>query len=108
MRIISDVLGKEFTSVEECQKAEEEYSKQLAEKEAKKQELMTQRKERASEIEQSYQKVLEARKEYNKLVDNFVKDYGSYHFSVTKNIDKLEPLFPLSGWFDDIFNMFWK
>ena len=105
MRIISDVLGKEFTSVEDCQAAEAEYAKQLAEKEAKKQELASQRKERAAEIEESYKKVIEARNEYNKLVDAFVKDFGSYHLTVKGHGS---PFAITDSWFDDVFNIFWK
>ena len=43
------------------------------------------RKERAKAIEEQYKKVVEARNEYKKLVDDFTKDYGSFHMSVKSN-----------------------
>ena len=50
-----------------------------------KEQLANTRKERAKAIEEQYKKVVEARNEYKKLVDDFTKDYGSFHMSVKSN-----------------------
>ena len=72
MRIISDKTGKEYSSVEECLKAEEAYEKEQAEVAAKVEAAKAERKQRAKEIE-------EAGNKYYELLNAFIKDYGSYH-----------------------------
>ena len=74
MKIYSEITGKEYKTVEECQKAEEEIAVQRAAEAAKADKLKKERKERAAEVNEAY-------KNYMKLLNNFVKDYGSYHIS---------------------------
>ncbi len=74
MKIYSELTGKEYKTVEECQKAEEEIAIQLAEKQAKEDQLKKERKERAAEVDAAY-------KNYMKHLNEFMKDYGSYHVS---------------------------
>jgi uncharacterized FlaG/YvyC family protein len=74
MKIYSEITGKEYKTVEECQKAEEEIAIQRAAEAAKADKLKKERKERAAEVDEAY-------KNYMKLLNNFVKDYGSYHTS---------------------------
>lgn len=74
MKIYSEITGKEYKTVEECQKAEEEVAIQRAAEAAKADKLKKERKERAAEVDEAY-------KNYMKLLNNFVKDYGSYHVS---------------------------
>ena len=38
----------------------------------------------------------DARKAYNKKVNDFIKDYGSYHYSITKKLDDDEYRDPLN------------
>ena len=40
------------------------------------------RKERAAEIEKARDEYLAARDKYNTLVNNFCRDFGSYHYSI--------------------------
>lgn len=74
MKIYSEITGKEYKTVEDCQKAEEEIAIQRAAEAAKADKLKKERKERAAEVDEAY-------KNYMKLLNNFVKDYGSYHTS---------------------------
>lgn len=93
MKIISEKTGKEYTTVEECVAAEEQYDKELAEKKAaeekalveakaKKEALVAARKERANEVEEAYKAILAAQKAYREKLDAFVKDYGSFHMTI--------------------------
>ena len=82
MKIYSEKTGKEYKTVELCLAAEAEFDKQVALEKAKKEELATQRKARAAEVEDSYKKILEAQKEYKEKLNQFVKDYGSFHMTV--------------------------
>lgn len=92
MRFYSDVCHKLFDSEEELQKAEKALTAK-ADEEAKKK---AERKEAADKIQEAYDKIHEDCKEYNKLVDEFVKKYGSYHKTVTSPIK-----------FGDVFDSFW-
>lgn len=92
MRYYSDVCHKLFDSQEELQKAEKALT-QKNDEEAKKK---AERKADADKVQTAYDKVVEDCKEYNKLVNEFVKKYGSYH----KTIDT-----PIK--FGDIFDSFW-
>ena len=57
---------------------------------------------RANEIkyfplgEDAYKVMEDARKAYNKKVNDFIKDYGSYHYSITKKLDDDEYRDPLN------------
>lgn len=82
MKFYSEQLNKVFETEKECVAAEEKYAAELAAKQAKEKQLADTRKQRAKAIEESYKKVVEARKEYKKLVDEFTQDYGSFHMSV--------------------------
>jgi hypothetical protein len=89
MRIISDVTGKIYSTVEECQKAEELYAYEQEQKkkaeEARKLEekkKQTERAKDAKEVDEIRQEMFAAQKKYREAVDKFVKKYGSYHFSV--------------------------
>lgn len=84
----SKLLNKPFDTLKELQEAEAEFHKANEEKEK----LASEKKARAEEIKLLKSKTIEARKEaqklikeaddaYNKAVDEFIRDYGSYHES---------------------------
>lgn len=75
MKIYSEITGKEYKTVEECQRDEEQVAVQKAAEAAKADKLKKERKQRAEEVNEAY-------KNYMKLLNNFVKDYGSYHLSL--------------------------
>ena len=103
MKFYSENLKKFFDTEKECLAAEEE-SKRKAEVEAKKkEELANARKERAKAIDEAREVMIKAEKDYNKLVREFIKDYGSYHFSYSSNdVDDDE----LNDLFDSLFRLF--
>lgn len=85
MKYYSEKLDKLFEDEKALLKAEDEHDVRVAAEKAKQEQLANTRKERAKAIEESYKKVVEARNEYKKLVDEFTKDYGSFHMSVKSN-----------------------
>lgn len=89
MKYYSDKTKKLYDSVELLTEAETEFDKENAAK-IKAQE---ERKARATEIEAARKEVLAAQEKYNKLVNKFIKDYGSYHSTITREIDSMADLF---------------
>lgn len=78
LKYYSEKLDKLFNSEEELVAAEAE----VEQKENEKKKLMEERKERAKEVEDALQELSEARKRYYKLLQDFCKDYGYFHYSV--------------------------
>lgn len=97
----SELTGKTYESKEECLEAEKQHEIQIKGKEEK--------GKRAKEIKDAYEHYLKVTEEgrkksidaYNTYVDlknKFVKDYGSFHMTVTNEENQLpdvnvEPLF---------------
>ena len=92
MRFYSDVCHKLFESQEELEKAE----KALVQKNGEEANKKAERKADADKVQAAYDKVIEDCKEYNKLVNEFVKKYGSYHKTINTPIK-----------FSDVFDSFW-
>ena len=92
MQYYSDKTKKVYKTVDELNDAEKKYDdNQLAI--AKRND---ERKARAKEVEDAYKVMEDARKAYNKKVNDFIKDYGSYHYSITKKLDDDEYRAPLN------------
>ena len=85
MKYYSEKLDILFDDEKALVEAENEHDAHVAAEKAKQEQLANTRKERAKAIEEQYKKVVEARNEYKKLVDEFTKDYGSFHMSVKSN-----------------------
>lgn len=92
MRFYSDVCHKLFESQEELEKAE----KALVQKNDEEAKKKAEREADADKVQAAYDKVIEDCKEYNKLVNEFVKKYGSYHKTINTPIK-----------FSDVFDSFW-
>ena len=71
MKYYSEKTKKLYESEKELKEAE----KGLLELEVKEKEKREQRSARAKEVEEAY-------KNYQKLLKDFIKDYGSYHMSL--------------------------
>lgn len=82
MQIISEKTGKEYPSVEACLADEKKFDEAIALEKKKKEELVTARKARAAEVEDAYKAVCDAQRAYREKLDNFIKDYGSFHMTV--------------------------
>ena len=74
--------GKEYTSVEECMKAEKAFDEAVAAEKRKKEELQKSRKERAQKVEDAYKAMVDARTAYNEELNKFIKDFGSFHYTI--------------------------
>jgi hypothetical protein len=82
MKFYSESLNKLFETEQALVEAETAEADKKAAEEAHAKQLAATRKDRAKAIEESYKRVVEARQEYKKLVDEFTRDYGSFHMSV--------------------------
>lgn len=81
-----------YKTPEECEAAEAKYDAKLKEEEDRKTKLTEERKVRAAEVEKAYAEVVDAQKAYHKLLNEFIKDYGSFHMTFG-NRSRLDDLF---------------
>ena len=95
MKFYSEKLNKLFDTEELCQQAESQHEKAVAEAEAKKKALADERANRAKTVEELYKKAVEAKQTYDKALHDFVKDYGSFHFTFKTT----DPFFGIFDWF---------
>ena len=93
-KVYSDILNKVFNTVEDLEAAEQEYARQLKErerlrKEKEKQvaELKEKRAARAKEIEDALKERDALDKKINELVRAFTRDYGSFHWTYKGDTD---------------------
>lgn len=96
MKYYSEVTNKVYDTPEELEVAE----KEVLEAEAQKKERIAKRTERAKEVENAYAKAAEAQREANEILENFLKDYGSFHTTIKEPVK----CFP----FTDIFDLMLK
>ncbi len=112
MLYYSEILNKKFVTEEELRAAEEKFA--LAKKE--KEEADNIKKEDAKKVEEALQHLLKVKKEANKAVataqdeylklrDEFVKKYGSWHYTYT---DKDGERYEFFGSIKDIFTDFFE
>jgi hypothetical protein len=94
MKYYSDKTKKLYDSVELLNEAEMAYDEAHA-AELKKAE---QKKQAAEAIKAARKAVIEAQSRYNELVNQFIKDYGSYH-ETYRDGDVVS--------LRDIFNLYW-
>ena len=122
MKIISEITGKTYPSVDECLKAEAQFKAEQQRKEAE--QLLAKQKaeaervakekargERAKEVEKAYQNALKVREDcqkkineadanYQKLLGAFLKDYKQFHFTVQSTTNN-----PIPSLLFDFFNI---
>lgn len=101
MKYYSEKLEEFFDSANECKQAEEIAAEKERAEEKRKSELAENRKARAKEIEDAYRAIMEAQEKYDNLLTEFVKDYGSFHMTISEPRKRLDP-------WKDIFNLFFK
>ena len=94
MKFYSELTKKVYDTHEAVEAAEQE----IKEREAAKQKLAEKRADRAKEVEDAYKAIITAQKHYQELVNQFIKDYGSFH--MTYKDEDVPSLFDL---FDIIF-----
>jgi phage I-like protein len=87
MKYYSEELKKFYDSAEECSDAEKKFEEEMFAAETKRKALAEKRSARAEEVEQAYAALSDARKTYYDKLNEFVKDYGSFHMSI-KGVDE--------------------
>lgn len=99
MKFYSDVTKKMYDTEIECREAENVFNKALKEKEEAERKKSEERKARAQKVEEARKKVEDARaelskanKNYTNILNEFCKDYGSYHYSITSPVKLSEYL----------------
>lgn len=106
MRYYSDVTKKIYESAADLNKAEDLVKKEIEAKKAKETKLKNERAARAKVVDTAYQDYIDARKavdkkykDANRLLKDFIRDYGSYHTSIT-DVDRGDSWYfsPLSQW----------
>ena len=94
MLYYSEVTKKAYKTAEECQQAEFKVKEAENLEKIKKERLANERKARAAEVENARQALNEAQKNYHKVLEAFIKDYGSYHYTET-SVDNIPTLFDM-------------
>lgn len=90
MKFYSELTKKLYDTQEDLQKAEIAITKSKAD-----------RAERAKEVEKALKEATEASKKANKLLQDFVKDYGSFKTTIKdENVEDINSMF----W--DVFDKF--
>ena len=91
MKYFSEKTKKFYDDVKACEAAEAEFDAEMAKIAEEKKKLAEDRKERAKEIEDAYKEMQalnkaarDGEKRYIELRNKFVKDYGSFHMTVSK------------------------
>ena len=102
MRYFSDVTKKVYDSAAELLKAEQEAELEQKKKlelerkeKEKKEQMAAERKARAAEVEEARKAMVTAQSHYKEVLEAFVRDYKSYHFTTTdtKEIPTLFDMF---------------
>ena len=98
MKYYSEVTKKVYDTEEALKEAEVKEEEKLAKVKLEKEERAT----AAKEVEEAFKKANEAYKEARQKMDEFVKKYGSFHYSVTSSeVPATKSLF------DYLFDSFW-
>lgn len=82
-RYYSDITNKLYDSMDDLEKAEKKTIAEREEKKAKEQKKADERKARAQEVDDLRKTYVDARKAYTEALENFCKDYGTYHTSIS-------------------------
>jgi len=103
MKYFSEVLNKFFETEKECADAELDYrnKEEVAKKE--KEEKAAERKARAKEVEAAYAELQAAQEKYSEVLSAFIKDFGSFHMTISSPLTR-NPSF--NKLFDSFFDHF--
>lgn len=81
MKYYSELTNKVFDTQEACEKAEAEHLAKQKAAEEKQLALKNEREARSKAVVDAFKKARDAESEAQKLLKEFVKDYGSFHMS---------------------------
>lgn len=100
MKYVSEITKKAYDSEKECLLAEQEFQKKQEKERAAKEKKTAERTKRAKEVEEAYKAAVEANKVYREKLNDFVKDYGSFHMTYSSTSDLINDVF------DSVFKFF--
>ena len=100
MKFYSEKTKKFYDTYDECVKVEDEILKKERAEAERKAKLEKNRASAAKEVEAAFKAVNEAVKKRDKLLEEFVKNYGSFHMTLDGS-DSDSDMFRLS----DLFNL---
>ena len=92
MKYYSEVLDRVFDSEKELVAEETKAKNAEIEKRILEQKKAEERKSRAAEVEKARIAANEAATNYRKLLEDFCKDYGSYHYTIKNPSDNKNPI----------------
>jgi len=92
MKYYSDLTKKFYEDPSECESAEEAFKEEQKKKEEEALQKSNARKEAAKKVDEAYNNLVAAKKEYEKVLSDFCKEYGAYHTSINKD--------SISDWLD--------
>lgn len=72
-----------YSAEDACLRAEKDYQRKLESQQEKQKALAAEKKARADEVVNTYKALQAVDREYLKLRDEFVKDYGCFQFTFT-------------------------
>ena len=98
MKYFSEITEKVYDTQEELETAE----KEVLDEQKAQEEKLTKRAERAKEVEAAYAKAAEEKEQADELLNEFLKDYGSFHTTVKKPVKKINIF---DDWFNSFFNI---
>ena len=99
MRYLNDYTNEVFANADDCAAAEKQYEEKKAKERAEKDKLAAERKARAAEVEEARKAMVIAQNKYKELIEAFVRDYKSYHYS-SHSVDDIPTLFSsFFNWF---------
>ena len=90
MKYYSEDLKRLFDSEDELTKAEAKAKEVALAKETKEKQLREERASRAKEVEEALKAARDAEKKANKLMNDFVNDYGSFHTTIKDTFDPFD------------------
>lgn len=88
MKYYSEETKKMYNSEKECADATTAFLAEKEKAEAEAKAKKEKRSERAKEVELAREKMRDAQKNYADVLNQFVKDYGTYHWS-TSSVEDL-------------------
>ena len=98
MKYFSEITKKVYNTPEELEIAE----KEVLDEQKAQEEKSAKRAERAKEVEEAYAKAADVKEQADKLLNEFLKDYGSFHTTLKKPIKRINIF---DDWFNSFFNI---
>lgn len=99
MKYFSEITEKVYDTTEELETAE----KEVLDEQKAQEEKLAKRAERAKEVEEAYALAADVKEQADKLLNEFLKDYGSFHTTIKTPVRANTSLTELGDLFDSLF-----